>query len=197
MPVAWLLLLPVPFLVFWWTHLLKISRAHGAMVAHGVLHDTTAPWVWAALAVVYLVWIVALTVCTIWVFDHLGYHYEPYDRQPQPTRREMRRLRRRQRAGTNLLRAREEAHRAALREISRESWRVVKESDETDDAGGAASGGAGETDAAGRAAAGGGASEQANAAADGGDASEQANAADGGGEDEQTSAADSGADERR
>lgn len=140
-PVAWLLLLPVPFLVFWWTHLLKISRAHGAMVAHGVLHDTTAPWVWAALAVVYLVWIVALTVCTIWVFDHLGYHYEPYDRQPQPTRREMRRLRRRQRAGTNLLRAREEAHRAALREISRESWRVVKESDETDDAGGAADGG--------------------------------------------------------
>jgi type VI protein secretion system component VasK len=140
-PVAWLLLLPVPFLVFWWTHLLKISRAHGAMVAHGVLHDTTAPWVWAALAVVYLVWIVALTVCTIWVFDHLGYHYEPYDRQPRPTRREMRRLRRRQRAGTNLLRAREEAHRAALREISRESRRVASESDETDDAGGAADGG--------------------------------------------------------
>jgi hypothetical protein len=183
-PVAWLLLLPVPFLVFWWTHLLKISRAHGAMVEHGVLHDTTAPWVWAALAVVYLVWVLALMVCTIWVFDHLGYHYEPYDRQPQPTRREMRRLRRRQRAGTNLLRAREEAHRAALREISRESRRVVKESDETDDAGGAAAGGAGETDAAGRAAAGGGSSEQANAA-------------DGGGEDEQTSAADSGADERR
>jgi hypothetical protein len=154
-PVAWLLLLPVPFLVFWWTHLLKISRAHGAMVAHGVLHDTTAPWVWAALAVVYLVWIVALTVCTIWVFDHLGYHYEPYDRQPRPTRREMRRLRRRQRAGTNLLRAREEAHRAALREISRESRRVVKESDKTDDAGGAA---------------------------DGGDKGEQTSAADGGGD---------------
>ncbi len=184
-PVAWLLLLPVPFLVFWWTHLLKISRAHGAMVAHGVLHDTTAPWVWAALAVVYLVWVVALMVCTIWVFDHLGYHYEPYDRQPRPTRREMRRLRRRQRAGTNLLRAREEAHRAALREISRESRRVVKESDETDDAGGAAAGGAGETDAAGRAAAGGGEGKQAGAADDNG------------GEDEQTSAADGGADERR
>jgi len=171
-PVAWLLLLTVPFLVFWWTHLIKISRAHGTMVAHGVLHDTTAPWVWGALAVVYLVWVVALMVCTIWVFDHLGYHYEPYDRQPQPTRREMRRLRRRQRAGTNLMRAREEAHKAALREIAAESRRVASESDETD--------------------------EQANAVDGGGDEDEQANAADGGGdEDEQANAADGGGDERR
>jgi len=168
-PVAWLLLLTVPFLVFWWTHLIKISRAHGAMVAHGVLHDTTAPWVWGALAVVYLVWVVALMVCTIWVFDHLGYHYEPYDRQPQPGRREMRRLRRRQRAGTNLLRAREEAHRAALREIAAESRRVASEGDETD--------------AAGRAAASG--------------VSEQTNPADGGGKGEQTNAAGDGGDERR
>ena len=169
-PVAWLLLLTVPFLVFWWTHLIKISRAHGAMVAHGVLHDTTAPWVWGALAVVYLVWVVALMVCTIWVFDHLGYHYEPYDRQPQPGRREMRRLRRRQRAGTNLLRAREEAHRAALREIAAESRRVASEGDET--------------------------GEQTNAA-EGGGKGEQTNAAEGGGKGEQTNAADDGGDERR
>ena len=168
-PVAWLLLLTVPFLVFWWTHLIKISRAHGAMVAHGVLHDTTAPWVWGALAVVYLVWVVALMVCTIWVFDHLGYHYEPYDRQPQPGRREMRRLRRRQRAGTNLLRAREEAHRAALREIAAESRRVASEGDET--------------------------GEQTDAAAAG--KGEQTDAAEGGGKGEQTNAADDGGDERR
>ena len=169
MPVAWLLLLTVPFLVFWWTHLLKISRAHGAMVVHGVLHDTTAPWVWGALAVVYLVWVVALMVCTIWVFDHLGYHYEPYDRQPQPTRRELRRLRRRQRAGTNLLRAREEAHRAAMREIAAESRKVASEGDET--------------------------GEQTNVA-DGGEG-EQTNAADGDGKGEHTNAADDGGDERR
>jgi hypothetical protein len=195
-PVAWLLLLTVPFLVFWWTHLIKISRAHGAMVEHGVLHDTTAPWVWGALAVVYLVWVVALMVCTIWVFDRLGYHYEPYDRQPQPSRRELRRLRRRQRAGTNLLRAREEAHRAALREIAAESRRVASEGDET----GAARGAAGTKDAGGRAAAGGGAadddgSEQAGAADDGGKG-EQTNVADDG-KGEQTNAADGGGDERR
>ena len=65
-PVGWVLLLPVPFLVFWGLGWIHISRAHGALVEHGVLHDTTAPGVWAALAVVYLVWIVALMVASIW-----------------------------------------------------------------------------------------------------------------------------------
>ena len=167
MPVAWLLLMLVPFVVFWQTHLIRISRAHGAAVAHGVLHDTTPPWVWGALAVVYLVWVAGLTVAVVWAFDHLGYHYQPYDRQPRPTRRQLRRLRRRQRASTNLLRAREDAHRAALREIARESRKAVGEGDETDDASGAA--GDGETNEQTNVAGDGETNGQTNAAGDGDD----------------------------
>jgi hypothetical protein len=184
-PVAWLLLLPVPFLVFSSTHLVKIRLAHGKMLEHGILHDTTAPWVWAALAVVYLVWVVALMVCTIWAFDHLGYHYEPYDRQPRPTRREMRRLRRRQRAGANLLRVRHEAHRAALREISRESRKVASEGDESDGAGRAGRK-AGQTREAGTAGRKAGQAPEAGAAKP-----------DAGKGNDQKGAADGGADERR
>jgi hypothetical protein len=124
--VGWLILLPVPFLVFWWAGLIKISRAHGALVEHGALHDTTSPGVWAVLAVVYLVWIVGLTVGSIWAFDHLGYHYQPYDRPRRPTRRE----RRRQRAGIRYQQARQVAQRDALREIASESRRAARETDE-------------------------------------------------------------------
>ncbi len=129
--VGWLVLLPVPFLVFWWAGLIKISRAHGALVEHGALHDTTSPGVWTVLAVVYLVWIVGLTVGSIWAFDHLGFHYQPYDRPRRPTRRE----RRRQRAGIRYQQARQVAQRDALREIASESRRAARE---TDEGGGAA-----------------------------------------------------------
>ncbi len=124
-PVGWVLLLPLPFLAFWGVGLIHINRAHGVLVEHGVLHDTTAPGVWAALAVVYLVWIVALTVASIWLLDRLGYHYQPYDRPRRPTRKE----RRRQRATMRYLAAaeREEANRAALREIARESKQAARE----------------------------------------------------------------------
>ena len=126
--VGWLLLVPLPFLAFWWAGLLKISRAHGALVEHGALHDTTSPGVWAGLAVVYLVWMVGLAVVSIWVFDHLGYHYQPYDRPRRPTRRE----RRRQRAGLRYQEARQTAQRDALREIAAESRRAAREADEPD-----------------------------------------------------------------
>jgi hypothetical protein len=135
-PVGWLLLLPVPFLVFWWAGWIHISRAHGAMVEHGVLHDTTGPGVWTALAVVYLVWAIGLTVGTIWVLDRLGYHYQPYDRPKRPTRRE----RRRRRAGMKYQAARQQANRDALREIALESRKAASEADGPK--GGAAKGGA-------------------------------------------------------
>jgi hypothetical protein len=128
-PVGWLLLLPVPYLVFWRAGWIHIIRAHGALVAHGVLYDTTSPGVWTALAVVYLVWIVGLTVVSIWVLDRLGYHYQPYDRPRRPTRRE----RRRRRAGMKYLQARQEANRAALREIARDSRRAARETDDHQD----------------------------------------------------------------
>jgi len=130
--IGWLILLPVPFLVFWWAGLIKISRAQGALIEHGALHDTTSPGVWAVLAVVYLVWVVGLTVGSIWAFDHLGYHYQAYDRPRRPTRRE----RRRRRAGVKYQQARQVAQRDALREIADESRRAAREAGEG--AGGAA-----------------------------------------------------------
>jgi hypothetical protein len=124
-PIAWLILLPLPILAFWLSGLIQISRAHGTLIEHGALHDTTAPGVWAGLAVVYLVWIVALAVGSIWVLDHLGYHYQAYDRPKRPTRRE----RRRQRAGLRYQAARQQANRDALAEIARESRKAAREVD--------------------------------------------------------------------
>jgi len=124
--LGWLLLLPLPFLAFWWAGLIKISRAHGTLVEHGALRDTTSPGVWTVLAVVYLVWVVGLTVGSIWAFDHLGYHYQPYDRPRRPTRRE----RRRRRAGTSYQQARQVAQRDALREIADQSRRAARETDD-------------------------------------------------------------------
>jgi hypothetical protein len=125
-PVGWLILMPLPILAFWWAGLIKISRAHGTLISHGALHDTTAPGVWAGLAVVYLVWIVALTVASIWALDRLGYHYQAYDRPKRPTRRE----RRRQRAGLRYQAARQQANRDALAEIARESRKAAREVDQ-------------------------------------------------------------------
>ena len=125
-PVGWLILMPLPILAFWWAGLIKISRAHGTLISHGALHDTTAPGVWAGLAVVYLVWIVALTVASIWALDRLGYHYQAYDRPKRPTRRE----RRRQRAGLRYQAARQQASRDALAEIARESRKAAREVDQ-------------------------------------------------------------------
>jgi len=122
-PIGWLILMPLPIVAFWWAGLIKISRAHGMLISHGALHDTTAPGVWAGLAVVYLVWIVALTVASIWALDHLGYHYQAYDRPKRPTRRE----RRRQRAGLRYQAARQQANRDALAEIARESRKAARE----------------------------------------------------------------------
>ena len=42
-PIGWLVLMPVPILVFFWVGLIKISLAHGTLISHGALHDTTAP----------------------------------------------------------------------------------------------------------------------------------------------------------
>ena len=125
-PIGWLILMPLPALAFYWLGLIKISRAHGTLISHGALHDTTAPGVWAGLAVVYLVWIVALTVASIWTLDHLGYHYQAYDRPKRPTRRQ----RRRQRAGLRYQAARQQANRDALAEIARESRKAARQVDD-------------------------------------------------------------------
>ena len=153
--LGWLVLLPVPAALFWWAGLFHIQRAHGALVERGVLHDTTSPGVWAALAVVYLVWAVVLMVGGVWALDRLGYHYQPYDRPRRPTRRE----RRRRRAGANLLQAREKSRRDALREIADQSRRAARgdeagrgggeageasDTTRSDDEAGAASGDAGD-----------------------------------------------------
>ena len=120
--IGWLVLLPVPFLIFWWAGLIKISRAQGVLIEHGALHDTTAPWVWAVLAVVYLVWVVALMVGSVWAFDRLGYHYQPYDRPRRPTRR----ARRRKRAGIRYQQARQSrsGRRCARSQASRAARRA-------------------------------------------------------------------------
>jgi hypothetical protein len=125
-PIGWLVLMPLPILAFYWAGLIKISRSHGTLISHGALHDTTAPGVWAGLAVVYLVWIVALAVGSIWALDHLGYHYQAYDRPKRPTRRE----RRRQRAGLGYQAARQQASRDALAEIARASRKAAREVEE-------------------------------------------------------------------
>ena len=129
--VGWLVLLPVPAVLFWWAGLFHISRARGALVTQGALHDTTSPGVWAALAVVYLVWAVGLMVASVWTLDRLGYHYQAYDRPRRPGRRERRRLR----AGAGMLQARERARRDALREIAEQSRRAAREDDDAADDG--------------------------------------------------------------
>ncbi len=129
--LGWLVLLPVPAALFFWAGLFHISRARGALVAHGALHDTTSPGVWAALAVVYLVWIVLLMVGGVWALDRLGYHYQAYDRPRRATRRE----RRRRRAGMSLLQARERSQRDALRKIAEESRRAARDDDDAADGG--------------------------------------------------------------
>jgi uncharacterized iron-regulated membrane protein len=132
-PVALLLLLTVPFLVFWWAGWIRIGVNHGARLEQGVLHDTTSIYMWTALAVVYLVWAVVLLVGTVWAFDRLGYHYQPYDRPARPTRRE----RRRKRAGMSYLRAQQQqAQFEELRRAARESRRATHEADD-DTSGGA------------------------------------------------------------
>lgn len=136
-PIGWLVLMPVPILVFFWAGLIKISLAHGTLISHGALHDTTAPGVWAGLAVVYLVWIIGLMVASIWALDRLGYHYQAYDRPQRPTRRE----RRRRRAGMRYQAARQQANRDALAEIARESRKAARESAREGDKRGAARGG--------------------------------------------------------
>jgi hypothetical protein len=129
---GWLVLLPVPAVLFWWAGLFHMSRARGALVTQGALRDTTSPGVWAALAVVYLVWSVGLMVASVWTLDRLGFHYQPYDRPRRATRRERRRLR----AGASLLQAREQAQRDALREIAEQSRRAAREDDDATDDGG-------------------------------------------------------------
>ena len=54
---------------------------------------------WAALALAYVVWAPLVFVGLVAVFDRLGYHYMPVDRDRRPTRKE----RRRQTAGIKLL----------------------------------------------------------------------------------------------
>jgi hypothetical protein len=130
-PVAALALLTVPFLVFraaGWVHL---SLNHGTALRHGLLHDTTSLYVWTVLAVVYLVWVVALVAGIAWAFDRLDYHYQPYDRPARLTRRQQRR----RHAGMAHLRAQQQqqAQLEGLRRAARESRRAAREPDAAGD----------------------------------------------------------------
>ena len=121
-PIVGLLLLTVPALVFWRLGLIHVSRAQGSLLSTGALKDTTSIYVWTLLAVVYLFWVLGLLVLGIWVMDHLGFHWEPYDRPP---RRQRKRLRRRK-AGIAYLRAQDEAARKAqLAAVAREAKKAA------------------------------------------------------------------------
>ena len=140
-PVVALLLLTVPFLVFWWAGWLHVGLNHGEMrLGHGLLHDTTSIYVWTVLAVVYLLWIVALVVGVVWVFDRLDYHYQPYDRPARLTRRQ----KRRRQAGMAHLRGQQQqqAQLEGLRRAARESRRAAREPDTAGDGNGRPAGGA-------------------------------------------------------
>ncbi|HMK92673.1 MAG TPA: hypothetical protein VK576_06715, partial [Thermoleophilia bacterium] len=126
-PVAGLLLLTVPALVFWLAGWIHIARPQGALLEHGAIKDTTSIYVWTLLAVVYLFWVVGLLVLGIWAMDHLGYHWEPYDRPPRKSRRERRRMK----AGMGYMRAQHEtARKAELAAVAREAKQAAAEPDD-------------------------------------------------------------------
>ncbi len=92
--VVSLLLLAVPALVFVETGLISIGlNPAGKRMSQGVLNDHTSPLAWTALAVVYVVWVLALVVASVWTLDRLGYHYAEGQRRQEPrkTRRQRRR----------------------------------------------------------------------------------------------------------
>ena len=45
--------------------------------------DTTTLEQWTLFAVFYLAWMAGLTVLLIWTFDHLGHHWQYYERSPR------------------------------------------------------------------------------------------------------------------
>jgi len=126
-PVAGLLLLTVPALAFWLAGWIHIARPEGSLTEHGAIKDTTSIYVWALLAVVYLFWVLGLLVVGIWFMDHLGYHWEPYDRPQRKSRRERRRMK----AGLGYARGQHEtARKAELAAVAREAKRAAAEPDD-------------------------------------------------------------------
>jgi hypothetical protein len=71
-----------------WLHLPHI-QPWGAPAAK----DTTSPEAWALFAVVYLFWMLALTVLLIWSFDRIGHQWRYYESTPRPQKKSRRRAR--------------------------------------------------------------------------------------------------------
>jgi hypothetical protein len=55
--------------------------------------DTTTLEQWTVFAVIYLFWMLGLTVLMIWAFDHLGHRWRYYERSPRPRKKNLRRTR--------------------------------------------------------------------------------------------------------
>ena len=55
--------------------------------------DTTTLEAWAVFAVAYLLWMIALMVLLVWVFDRLGHHWQYHERSPRPPKKTQRRAR--------------------------------------------------------------------------------------------------------
>ena len=68
-----------------WLHLPHIEPP-----LHPAAPDRTAPEAWAAFAVFYLFWSVGVGILLVWSYDRLGYHWQPVERKPRPTRRQRR-----------------------------------------------------------------------------------------------------------
>lgn len=90
--------------------------------------DTTTLEQWTLFAVVYLAWMIGLTVLMVWAFDHLGHHWRYYESSP----RRFKKTRRRARATMQQINAEQQATIQALRrrEEREAQRRAARERDE-------------------------------------------------------------------
>ncbi|HEX6944748.1 MAG TPA: hypothetical protein VF196_01040 [Casimicrobiaceae bacterium] len=90
--------------------------------------DTTTLEQWTLFAVVYLFWMIGLTVLMILVFDHLGHHWRYYESSPRRKKKSVRRAR----ATMQQMNAEQQATMQALRrrEARDAQRRAARERDE-------------------------------------------------------------------
>lgn len=54
--------------------------------------DTTTLEAWVLFALLYLVWMVALSVLLVWAFDRLDYRWQYHERSPRAQKKQRRRI---------------------------------------------------------------------------------------------------------